>query len=97
MPSQSDRLDGIDLSDATQVHVLWSEIIHSICYVDGLRADVGVVKELACTKEIWKEAVVVKAPYAVGSCWLQQIEDLDSTGKCQVSAISTRKLREGTD
>jgi len=38
--------------------------------VDGFGADVGVVKELACTKEIWKEGVVVEAPYAVGSSWL---------------------------
>ena len=85
MPAESDSFDGIDLSYAAEVHVLWGEKVDCFSGVDGFGADVRVVEELAGTKEIWEEGIVVETPYAVGACRFEEIQGLDSSRKGEIS------------
>jgi hypothetical protein len=61
------------------------EKVYCFGCVDGFGTDVRVVKELACTEEIWEEGIVIETPNAMGACRFEEIQRLDSSGKCKIS------------
>jgi len=54
--------------------------------MDGFGPDMWVMKKLTCSEEVREEAVIVQTPYAVRSSWFEEVKDLYSASKSEISS-----------